>query len=212
MKSESIKNLTAALVKAQAEMPVVAMDKENPHMHYSYATLGAIINAVRPILAKYELSLVQFPVNEGDYIGVKSILSHTSGEWMEETVYVILEDKRPLSKAQSAGMTITYLRRYAISSLLCLYADEDTDAVTGELPVVQVKSKPKPEVRKPQPANSIQKLRAEFGGLYNKAVNELKLKDVPQISSKMSEQEILEKIADVTIRIKSEEDNYVPED
>src|SRR5215831_15341904 len=63
-KSESITHLAAALAKAQAEMPVAAFDATNPFLKSKYATLGAVIQASRPILAKHKLSLVQFPVNE----------------------------------------------------------------------------------------------------------------------------------------------------
>jgi hypothetical protein len=51
---------------------------------------------------------------------------HTSGQWIESsmTLPLNLENK---NIAQSAGSIITYLRRYSLSAMLGIYADEDTD-------------------------------------------------------------------------------------
>ena len=62
-KSESITKLAAALAAAQAEMPVAVFDATNPFLKSKYASLGAVIQASRPILAKHKLSLVQFPIS-----------------------------------------------------------------------------------------------------------------------------------------------------
>ena len=42
-------------------MPVAVFDATNPFLKSKYASLGAVIQASRPILAKHKLSLVQFP-------------------------------------------------------------------------------------------------------------------------------------------------------
>ena len=63
-RSESITHLAAALAMAQAEMPVAVFDASNPFLKSKYASLGAVIQASRPILAKHKLSLVQFPVSD----------------------------------------------------------------------------------------------------------------------------------------------------
>jgi len=64
-KSETITHLAAALARAQAEMPVAVFDATNPFLKSKYASLGAVIQASRPILAKHKLSLVQFPISGG---------------------------------------------------------------------------------------------------------------------------------------------------
>jgi hypothetical protein len=46
-------------------MPVAVFDATNPFLKSKYASLGAVIQASRPILAKHKLSLVQFPVSQG---------------------------------------------------------------------------------------------------------------------------------------------------
>jgi len=164
-RSESITHLATALAKAQAEMPVAVFDATNPFLKSKYATLGAVIQASRPILAKHKLSLVQFPISwpatgenrhltpalspveaerektraekdggarEGyrggvDYIGVESILTHESGEFVAERILIPLIEEKGKSKVQSAGSTLTYLRRYSWASILGMYSDEDSD-------------------------------------------------------------------------------------
>jgi hypothetical protein len=162
-KSESITHLATALAKAQAEMPVAVFDATNPFLKSKYASLGAVIQASRPILAKHKLSLVQFPISgpnlglgngtngtDGtnavngahgvtrptvDYIGVESILTHESGEFIAERIVIPLTEEKGKTKVQCAGSTLTYLRRYSWASILGMYSDEDSDggSATGHL-------------------------------------------------------------------------------
>ena len=156
-KSESITNLASALAKAQAEMPVAVFDATNPFLKSKYASLGAVIQSSRPILAKHKLSLVQFPISglnpdlgnlpasaeertvqrsipTGDVIGIESILIHESGEFIAERVTIPLTEEKGKTKVQCAGSTLTYLRRYSWASILGMYSDEDSDG-SGILPV-----------------------------------------------------------------------------
>lgn len=125
-------NTTAALFKAlagaQGEMPAVKMDAQNPFLKNKYATLGAVIETAKPVLAKHGLAVVQSPVSDGDKIGVTTVITHASGEFIEETVYIPTTESKGLSSAQNAGVVISYLRRYSLQAMLNMYADEDTDA------------------------------------------------------------------------------------
>ena len=152
-RSETITHLATALAKAQAEMPVAVFDATNPFLKSKYASLGAVIQSSRPILAKHKLSLVQFPIsgpnlglgNGGtgktggdacpttDMVGIESILAHESGEFIAERISIPLTEEKGKSKVQSAGSTLTYLRRYSWASILGMYSDEDSDG--GNLPL-----------------------------------------------------------------------------
>ena len=147
-KSESIKELAAALAKAQAKMPAAEFDATNPFLKNKYASLGAIIKASRAPLAENGLSVAQLPINEGEAIGVTTILMHSSGEYIESTMTLPVGEERGKSTAQVAGSVITYLRRYALASVLGIYADEDTD---GSAPTKQEKpaAKPAPAIEYP---------------------------------------------------------------
>jgi hypothetical protein len=124
--SESITELALALSKAQAEMPPILMDSRNPYYDSKYASLGAVIQGSAPILTKFGLSISQFPVSELNTIGVTSVLMHSSGQWIRETVTIPFPDdsKKP---AQEAGIFISYLRRYGWSAIAGLCTEEDTD-------------------------------------------------------------------------------------
>ncbi len=126
-KSETISKLATALSQAQGEFPAVKFDAQNPFLKNKYATLGAVIETARPILKKHELSIVQSPVSFDGQIGVTTLLTHSSGEWLEDTILISTSDSKGLSTAQTAGVAISYLRRYSLQAFLNMYADEDTD-------------------------------------------------------------------------------------
>ena len=178
-KSESLTHLAAALAKAQAEMPVAVFDATNPFLKSKYASLGAVIQSSRPILAKHNLSLIQFPINQGaphpacghllpsaekvspntaredsrptDYIGIESILTHESGEFIAERILIPLTEEKGKSKVQSAGSTLTYLRRYSWASILGMYSDEDSDGCVPHGPLSGKSISPKPAAALPPP-------------------------------------------------------------
>ena len=82
----------------------------------------------------------------GDYIGVESILTHESGEFVAERIVIPLTEEKGKSKVQSAGSTLTYLRRYSWASILGMYSDEDSD---GGSPVQAFTTQPKPALPPP---------------------------------------------------------------
>lgn len=131
-KSDSIKNLAMALRKTQEEVGKVNFDQVNPFLHNQYASLGAIIEASKPILVKNGLSISQPTVGSGNEIGVTTILLHDSGEYIASTATIGITDEKGLKLAQVAGSIITYLRRYSLAAILNLYADEDTDGNGNE--------------------------------------------------------------------------------
>lgn len=118
--SEKIELLATALVTFQAEVKNVTKEGENPFFHSKYATLKNILNTVRPTLTKNGLALSQFPTGED---GLTSLLMHESGQWLRSTVTMTPKDKTP----QGQGSAITYMRRYAISSILGIATEDEDD-------------------------------------------------------------------------------------
>lgn len=137
--SESISNLAIALSKFQGEVKNPANTATNPHFKSKYAPLNEILNVVRPILAKYELAVLQFPSGDGENIIITSILTHSSGEWVEACPLVLKADK---ATAQGAGSAITYGRRYSISALLGISSEDDDDANHAETQATTSTQKP----------------------------------------------------------------------
>jgi len=145
-KSDSLAKLGDALSKAQGEFRAVKFDSTNPFLKNHFASLGALIDHTRPILAKYGLAVSQLTFGEGGVAGVETILLHASGEWISNSMSMQVGEEKGKSTAQVAGSIITYLRRYSYASILGLYADEDGD---GNKPAVNQSPKPEPE---PTPA------------------------------------------------------------
>ena len=133
-RSAELGSLFAALSKAQAAFESAERAGENPGFKRGdkaskYATLEAVIEATKKGRGDNGLALVQMPGNLGDSIAVTTILGHgESGQWIESTFAV-----KPVKfDAQGAGSTVTYLRRYAMMSILGVAPeDDDGNAAAG---------------------------------------------------------------------------------
>lgn len=109
--------LVAALAKAQAAFGHVKKSKTNPHFKSSYADLADVIAAVVPALNAQGIALVQ-PIEDGDL--VTRLLF--GDEAIESRVSLNLD-----VKPQELGSQLTYLRRYALSALVGVAAEDDDD-------------------------------------------------------------------------------------
>lgn len=65
-------------------------------------------------------------------VSVTTMLVHTSGQYIRSTVTVPLYRMAGLTPVQVFGLITTYLRRYAITALTCIYAGEDNDGSDSE--------------------------------------------------------------------------------
>lgn len=128
-KSETVKELAAALSKFQGEVKNPSNTATNPFFKSKYAPLNDVLNVVRPILSKNGLSIVQAPSGDGENIIVTTTLLHNSGEWIEFPDLILRADK---PTAQGAGSAITYARRYAISAILGISSEDDDDGNIAE--------------------------------------------------------------------------------
>lgn len=126
--SEVINELATALSKAQGEMQAAIKDKINPFFKSSYADLGSVWDAARPVLSKYGLCIMQTTeMNpDGSKIIMVTTLAHTSGQWMKS--YLPLNPSK--NDSQGIGAAITYLRRYSLSAIVGVVCDEDDDGET----------------------------------------------------------------------------------
>jgi len=130
-RSETIVKLAAALVNAQAEWP--AIGKSADGYGYKYAPLDQVIAAVRPVLAKHDLSFVQMPGTSEhlDQIVLTTTLLHFSGEYIEETMTIPVPKVGKANAAQCYGAGLTYARRYSLESMLGIASTEDVDGGNG---------------------------------------------------------------------------------
>ena len=126
-RSESIKELAAALCAFQSSVETIRKSDTNPFFKSKYASLSSILDVIKAPLAENGLSFVQFP--SGDY-GLTTMLMHTSGEWISDTYRMRPTKDDP----QGAGSVITYQRRYALGAILGLNIDEDDDGNKASTP------------------------------------------------------------------------------
>ena len=120
-KSDSIKNIAIAMCKAQGEMGGAVKGANNPFFKSKYADLGEVIKVVKEPFANNGLSFIQFPINDGDKIGVETILMHDSGEWLSGSFTV----KASKQDAQGAGSVITYCKRYGLQAVAGIPSEDD---------------------------------------------------------------------------------------
>lgn len=139
IRSESIANLATALIKAKSEFNKVVRDSDNPFFKSKYADLSTVIEATEAALRENGLTISQFPHNDGDRIGVQTILLHTSGEFLQH------EFALPIAKhdAQTGTAAITYARRSALKAVLGV-AEEDDDGNTASVPSTPAKTIARP--------------------------------------------------------------------
>jgi hypothetical protein len=144
-KSVSITNLVGALTTFQGKMTAVKKDATNPFYKSRYATLDTIWDAIRKPLSENGLSVAQTMNLVNDKSVLETTLYHTSGEWISGTQLVNPVKDDP----QSLGSAISYARRYSLSAILGIVADEDDDANVATKPDTKPESRPKPEPTAP---------------------------------------------------------------
>ena len=142
--SDTLGELGKALALAHAELDNVTKDAKNPHFKSSYATLAAITDTTRPVLAKHGLSLIQMPSWSDGVVQVETMLLHSSGEWIAETAGA----PAPKQDPQGVGSAITYLRRYA-QSAFCNIAQEDDDGNGASQPARHTEPTRPPQASRP---------------------------------------------------------------
>ena len=124
--SENIGAIAPSLIKAQSQMQGISKEGKNPAFKSKYVTLDSILDTLRPILTSNGLMLTQGSQQPETMqsVTVESRIIHTSGEWISTTVTI------PVTKpdAHGLGSALTYGRRYSVSALLAISADEDDDA------------------------------------------------------------------------------------
>lgn len=162
--SEFIKEIAAALNKAQAEIINPELNKVNPFHKSRYCDLPETIRCMKEAFARHGLSVVQSP---GDANGVPILetrVMHLSGEWIETVTPLIMPGDK--ATMQSLGGCITYARRYALAALCNVAAEDDDDgnAVSTHKPANN-EYKPYTASKEAPKAQSLNDIDNEIGAL-----------------------------------------------
>lgn len=123
-KAKGYANIKSAFFAFQGEklvLPRNGQGKSNGGKPYKYVTLDDLIDRVIPVLQKYGLGFTQVVMNEKLLTELFHADSNTS-----LTISEIMLGKP--ESVQDYGGRITYTKRYALTALLGLSAEEDIDA------------------------------------------------------------------------------------
>jgi ERF superfamily len=123
--SPNIAELATALSKAQGQMVGASKSAANLFFKSKYADLESVWDACRKPLSENGLAILQSPhtdLVEGSLrVSVQTLLTHTSGQWISDTMTVSAKEDSP----QALGSCVTYLRRYALQSFAGIAPTED---------------------------------------------------------------------------------------
>ena len=114
----------ADLINALAEFENVKANKINPAFKAKYVSLDALLEAIKPVLHKYNLALIQNLVSDENEIGVETSFIHATGiSFKFGKLMVNVEGKT----AQQIGGALTYIRRQSIQTACGISVDQDDD-------------------------------------------------------------------------------------
>ena len=182
--SETIDQLATALSIAQGQIEDATKSSKNDFYKSKYADLASVRAAVRQPFADNGLSVVQFPRTVPGGVEVETMLLHSSGEFMAETLFMpVKHEPHPI------GSGISYARRYALMSIANLAADDDDgNAAQTAKPVAEPDPKVVREMAiraKKEAEKGIDALNAFWRGLdadERKLLNPEALKDLKAIA------------------------------
>ena len=118
-----IKQIAAALVKAQREFGPALKSSSNPHFKSRYADLAACVEAVMDGLNNNGIALIQQTHECESGVMVETVFLHESGEMYSAGKLHVPAVKHD---AQGYGSALTYARRYSLMAA-CGIAPEDDD-------------------------------------------------------------------------------------
>ena len=119
-----MKEIYKALANFQQEVPVI--HKATQGYGYSYSDLPTIFEVINPLLKKNGLGFTQL-LHENQ---IETILFHVESGQEIRSLTNIPQDVQlaKMNQFQVLGSAVTYIRRYALSAMLGIVTDKDTDA------------------------------------------------------------------------------------
>lgn len=134
--SDAINEIAAALAKAQGAFHSIPKNKTGKvsgttkagkffEYEYKYAALPDVLDGIKEALSSNDLTYVQPTVIADGNLIVLTRIMHSSGQWIESEYPVCAIS----AEHQKMGAAMTYARRYALTSLVGVAADEDVDGV-----------------------------------------------------------------------------------
>ena len=132
---------TADLINALAEFENVKANKINPAFSNAgkksgYVSLDALLEAIKPVLHKHNLALIQTLISEEGKVGIETSFLHSSGtSFTFGKLMIKSENMTP----QNIASAVTYLRRITLTTSAGISVDSDFDGngLSAPAPVAQ---------------------------------------------------------------------------
>ena len=127
-------NIHTKLGKIQASL-VAPKGQNNAFGNYKYRSLEDILKAVKPLLAKVEMTLTMSDeitqVADRVYVKTTATLVDISNGQAIECVASAREsmDKKGMDSAQITGAASSYARKYCLNGLFCIDDTKDADSM-----------------------------------------------------------------------------------
>ena len=144
-----MKEISAAMVKAQKEFGPALKTSSNPHFKSRYADLSACVEAVIDGLNNNGIFLMQSSHLCEDGVTVETVFIHESGEQISAGKLHVPASKQD---AQGYGSALTYARRYALMAACGIAPEDDDGNASVKKPTPRPADKPAdkpPEVKIP---------------------------------------------------------------
>lgn len=160
------------LIKIQGELKA-PKNQFNKFGKYNYRSAEDILEAVKPLLKKYDLAIILQDeiINVGNryYVQATVILQDPEGNTLTTTAQAREEEnKKGMDSMQLTGATSSYARKYALNGMFAIDDTKDSDSTN-----THGKATPKPE---PQTTMATPAQIAEIESLSNIAGYTAKIK------------------------------------
>ena len=151
VEEQARKEFYEALRRVQEQLPAAPRTRtvlnQNGTVRYRYATFDDMLRVVKPYLTQNGFSFSFKTRIEGNQVYVRCELYHEGGHMESCEVALPVLSSPGMNPAQAAGAVLTYAKRYSLSMLLGISAEEDTDAnlnttLVGDQVIVHENSQP----------------------------------------------------------------------
>ena len=133
---------------AQAQAELTNPRKTEQGYGYKFAGLPSVVTILK-VLNKYGLAYIQMiqPSDDGKLM-LELYLFHKSGQRLPSSFFPFeVTQKKGMSPEQSLGASLTYFRRYQLTTYFGIASEEDIDGAGEVEPEPKPKPKPKPQAQ-----------------------------------------------------------------